>query len=231
MPSYDLYGKRATLDIGHRGSEILKLVKTGKADVGSAALGDTIKATDANIRIIHQSRDIPSSGIYLSSKLSESDRQTLKKLILNAPKDIQKANYGSGTEPDYTFFREIISKAQSIQICSDLTKNSVNLFCADSYKPITVTGKINGWSNKSSDRVLNLRESSGKIYRPTISPQILIEAIGNSEPIGIQAKEVQVKTATMPQRLADGSFEVKIRQARQLKVLATAIATTTNQPL
>ena len=94
-----------------------------------------------------------------------------------------------------------------------------------------MAGKINGWSNKSSDRVINLRESSGKIYRLTISPQILIEAIGNSEPIGIQGKEVQVKTATMPQRLADGSFQVKIRQARQLKVLATAIATTTNQPL
>ncbi|PSB35380.1 hypothetical protein [Chlorogloea sp. CCALA 695] len=112
-----------------------------------------------------------------------------------------------------------------------LDKNPVNLFCADSYKLITVTGKINGWSNKSSDRVPNLRESSGKIYRLTISPQILNEAISNSEPIGIQGKEVQIKTATMPQRLADGSFELKIRQARQLKVLATAIATTTNQAL
>lgn len=90
MPSYDLYGKRAILDIGHRGSEILKLVKTGKADVGSAALGDTIKATDANIRLIHQSRDIPSSGIYLSSKLSESDRQTLKNCSLTPQKIFKK---------------------------------------------------------------------------------------------------------------------------------------------
>lgn len=232
MPSYDLYRKSVIVDMGHRGSKILELVKIGRADVGAAALGDMIKAADPNIRIIHQSRDIPSSGVYLSSKLSEIDRSTIKKLLLDAPPDIQKqANYALGTEPDYSFFREIIGKAESIQICSDLTKNPVNLFCADSFKPITITGKINGWSNKSNTRVLNLRENSGKTYHITISPQVLAEAIGNSEPIGIQGKEVQIKPSSMPQEQADGTFELKITQARQLKIMATFSDSTPNQAL
>ncbi|WP_158260464.1 PhnD/SsuA/transferrin family substrate-binding protein [Chlorogloea sp. CCALA 695] len=77
MPSYDLYGKRATLYIGHRGSEILKLVKTGKADVGSAALGDTIKATDANIRI--SSIKVEISLVREFIYLLNSPNQTVKR--------------------------------------------------------------------------------------------------------------------------------------------------------
>lgn len=229
MPSYDLYGKKLTLDMGHRGSEILELVKTGRADVGAAAVGDTVKADDPSIRIIHQSRDIPSSGIYLSPKLSTSDRQTLKSVLLSAPQDIQKkANYGAGEEPDYSFFREIIAKAESVQICADFTKNPVNLFCADTYQPVTVAGKVNGWSLRANARILNLRESSGKTYRVAVSPQLLAEAIGNSEPIAIQGKQIQVKTSSTPQQLADGSFELKLTQARQLKILAITSRSATN---
>lgn len=223
MPAYDLFGKTLAADMGHRGSEILEMVKTGKADVGAAAVGDTVKADDPSIRIIHLSRDLPGSGVYLSPNLSTSDRQTIAKALLSVPQEIQKkANYGAGKEADYSFFREIISKAESIQICSDFTKNSVNFFCPDSYKPVTLAGKVNGWSHKSNTHVLNVREQSGKTYRVAVPPQLLAEATGNSDPLAIQGKEIQVKTSMTPQRLADGSFELELTQARQLNLLSSA---------
>lgn len=223
MPAYDLFGKTLAADMGHRGPEILEMVKTGKADVGAAAVGDTVKADDPSIRIIHLSRDLPGSGVYLSPNLSTSDRQTIAKALLSVPQEIQKkANYGAGKEADYSLFREIISKAESIQICSDFTKNPVNFFCPDSYKPVTLAGKVNGWSHKSNAHVLNVREQSGKTYRVAVPPQLLNEAIGNSDPLAIQGKEIQVKTGMTPQRLGDGSFELELTQARQLNMLISA---------
>lgn len=222
MPSYDLFGKSLTVDVGHRGQEILEMVKTGKADIGAAAVGDTVKTNGPSVRIIHLSRDIPSSGVYLSPSLTESDREVVKKVLLMAPQDIQKkANYGSGQEADYSFFRGIASRVEDILICSDFTKKSVDFFCPANYKPITLMGKVNGWSHRANAYVLNVREQSGKNYYVIVSGQLLAEAIGNSDPLAIQDKEIQVKTGMPPQRLVDGNFELKLNQARQITVLNT----------
>lgn len=221
MPSYDLYGKSLTVNMGHRGTEILEMVKAGKVDIGAAALGDTVRAEDPSVRVIHQSRDIPGAGVYLSPRLSDLDRQTLKKVLSSAPEAIQKkSNFGVGEEPDYAFFREIVTKVEHMQICSDFTKNPVSFFCADNYKPIVLIGTINGWSYRANALVLNLRESSGKVYRIDISPQLLAEVLGSPKPADIQGKEVQVITANAPQQLPNGSFRLKLSQARQIKVLA-----------
>lgn len=121
--------------------------------------------------------------------------------------------------------REIITKAENIQICSDFTKKPVNFFCTDKYQPITLSGKVNGWSRKADADILNVRESSGKNYRIALPPQLLAGAIGNSDPLAIQGKEIQVTTGNIPQQLTDGTFELKLTGARQLRVLATATKT------
>jgi len=130
MPVYDLYGKTLTVDMGHRGQKIREMVRTRKADLGAGALGDTVK-NDPDIRIIHLSRDIPGSGVYLSPELSESDTKAIQTVLLNAPKDFQKkANYGAGLEPNYTAFMEIIQRTEQVLGCSDFRKNPVSFFCA-----------------------------------------------------------------------------------------------------
>lgn len=142
MPAYDLYGKILTVKSDNRGQDIVEMVKTGKADIGAGAYGDTVK-NDPEIRIIQISCNIPSSGIYLSPTLVELDRQSITKALLNAPKVIQeKANYGQGEEPDYSNFLEIVRRVETVLSCSDFEKNLVKFFCSEAQNSQNVLDKV-----------------------------------------------------------------------------------------
>lgn len=120
MPAYDLFGKTLRVDMGHRSNKILEMVKTKQADVGSAALSNI--ENDNSFRIIHLSRQIPGSNVYLSSKLSILTGK-YSKVILDAPSSIkQQANYGAGEEPDYSNFVKISQKAEEVLKCADFQK-------------------------------------------------------------------------------------------------------------
>ena len=128
MPAYDLYGKTFSAKIA-RGESPMSMVSQGKADVGAAAIGDKLKANNSEFRIIHVSRNIPGSGVYLSPQFS-SQHDQIKQVLLAAPKSItKKANYGDVPEPNYSEFDKITDRVDSIIECVDFDKSPVNLFC------------------------------------------------------------------------------------------------------
>jgi len=128
VPVYDLFGKSLRVDIGHRSKEIKQLVKTGKANIGAAAYEAV--ASDKDFKIIHLSKAIPGASVYLSPKLSESDRQMITRVLLNAPKNIkEKANYGGGVEYDYSQLIKISQRTEQILKCANFQQNPVNFYC------------------------------------------------------------------------------------------------------
>ena len=130
MPAYDLYGKTFSAKIA-RGDSPMSMVAQAKAEVGAAVIGDKLKSNNSEFRIIHTSRAIPGSGVYLSPQFAP-EHQQIERVLLAAPKsirDIKKANYGDVPEPNYTEFDKITDRVDSIIKCVDFDKNPVNLFC------------------------------------------------------------------------------------------------------
>lgn len=130
MPAYDLYGKTFSAKIA-RGESPMSMVAQGKAEVGAAAIGDKLKSNNSDFRIIHTSRAIPGSGVYLSPQLAP-EHQQIERVLLAAPKSsrsVKKANYGDVPEANYTEFDKITDRVDSIIECVDFDKNPVNLFC------------------------------------------------------------------------------------------------------
>ncbi len=232
MPAYDLFGKTLRVDMGHRSHKILEMVKTEQADVGSAPLS-TIE-NDNSFRIIHLSRQIPGSNVYLSSKLSNSDREILKKVILDAPISIKKqANYGAGTEPDYSNFIKISQKAEEVLKCANFQKNPVNFYCPtfsinknilSQNDTSIILGRINGWSRKDSNtEQFSLSSTDNKNYLVLINRQIFNQIPGASNPIALQNQKVKV-TGIIPKKVSNSNFELTITQSHQLVILESSPA-------
>jgi serine/threonine protein kinase len=128
MPAYDLYGKTFSAKIA-RGESPMSMVLQGKAEVGAAAIGDKLKSNNSEFRIIHTSRNIPGSGVYLSPQLA-SQHEQMKQVLLAASKKItKKVNYGDVPEPNYTEFDKITDRVDSIIECVDFDKTPTHLFC------------------------------------------------------------------------------------------------------
>jgi ABC-type phosphate/phosphonate transport system substrate-binding protein len=128
MPVYDLYGKTFSAKIA-RNESPRSMVSQSKAEVGTVAIGDQLKPNNPEFRIIHTSRDIPGSGVYLSPQLA-SQHQQIKQVLLAASKNItKKVNYGNVPEPNYTEFDKIIDRVDSIIECVDFDKTPTHLFC------------------------------------------------------------------------------------------------------
>ncbi|WP_138504405.1 phosphate/phosphite/phosphonate ABC transporter substrate-binding protein [Nostoc sp. PA-18-2419] len=227
VPAYDLFGKSLRVDMGHRGKDIKDLVKTGKADVGAAAYEAV--ANDKDLRIIHLSKDIPGSNVYLSPKLSESDRQIITKILLNAPENIRKqANYDSGEEHDYSQLIKISQRTEEILKCANFQQNPVNFYCSDSppnqqfnnsNNISKILGRINGWSHQDSEtETFKLSGKDNKVYQIVIPRKILDQVPGASNPIALQGKEVKIINVA-PQKAQAGMFELKLTQPNQLNVL------------
>ncbi|AFZ27251.1 micrococcal nuclease-like nuclease [Cylindrospermum stagnale PCC 7417] len=227
IPAYDLFGKSLKVNMGHRGKDIKDLVKTGKADLGAAAY-DTVK-NDKAFKIIHLSKQVPGSSVYLSPKLSESDREIIKKLMLDAPDNIKKqANYGSGEEPNYSQLIHISRKAEEVLRCANFQINPVNFFCSKSkntpVQPLNTSntemlGQINGWSRRDSEtETFNLSGKDNKVYQIVIPRKILNQVPGASNPIALQGKEVKIINV-VPQKTQRGILELKITQPNQLNLL------------
>jgi len=228
MPVYDLYGKVLNVDYGNRGSEIRRLVKLGEVDLGAAAIssfGDAAEE-DSEIRFIHQSRDIPGSGVYLSQKLSASDREVIMRLMLNAPEEIKRyenSNYDIGEEPNYDYFRDIIKRVNDILICSDFSKNPVSLFCPPGFEPTIMTGEVNGWSARHpSSVVLRVSQENGEGFNVDIPQrtlqQILQQTIGSSNFRKLQHRIVTTRTPMEPSRDENGILTVKVTQPTQFQI-------------
>ncbi len=96
---------------------------------------------NSDFDIIDKSRDIPGSGVYLSPKLSAADRKLIAQVLLEAPesvRDEKNANYGEGNEPDYSQFRQITHRVESILSCVNWEKRSILFSCPGQETGITV---------------------------------------------------------------------------------------------
>ncbi|WP_413162509.1 phosphate/phosphite/phosphonate ABC transporter substrate-binding protein [Capilliphycus salinus ALCB114379] len=224
MPVYDLYGKTLRVKAGNRSSQIREMVKTGKVDVGASSF-DLVKDNPA-FRVIHVSRKIPGSGVYLSPKLSNSDQTTLKKVLLDAPAIIkQQANYDVGQEPDYTMFVGISRRAEEVLSCADFSQNPINFFCPSSnpqnltaFNDTTITGKVNGFSYVDNDTLhLKLSGKDGNLYRVVVARKILNQVKNAPPPPGLINKTLQV-IGVQPVEV-NSRLELKVEQANQLQVL------------
>ncbi len=216
MPSYDLFGKRLNVKMGHRSPEIVEMVKSGKADIGAAAYSDVIKK-EHSLRVIQLSRNIPGSGVYLSPSLSESDRKIISKALIDAPKEIkQKANYVESPEIDYSIFSGIVSRVEKILSCSDFSKNPVDFYCTDRKG---IVGQVNGMSqiNQQTTR-LSVKGKDGSLYYVLVSPQILNQIPGAGSAIALQNKNIKLLDTT-PQKLDDGKLQITIAQPGKMEVL------------
>ena len=192
MPVYDLYGKTLTANVGNRGEAIIEMVKSGELDVGSAAIGDSVRPNDPELRIIHVSRTIPTSGVYASPNLSNSDQTNLRQLMLNAPEEIQtRANYEYGEEPDYTNFSQIVERVEEILVCADFTRNPVFVGCSSDIQ--ILEGVINGVSMQGNNSLLKLT-AGGEIYNLSLPVELGQEIFGSDRLVDIQGKAVQVRT-------------------------------------
>ena len=225
MPVFDLYGKTLNVDYGNRGGAIKEMVKSGEADVGAVAITSFAEGvaggSDPDLRLIHQSRNIPSSAVYLSPQLSSSDQQTLNQVLLNAPEEVKEfsnSNYGAGEEPDFTEFRKVMNRVNEILICSNFSDNPVQLFCPEGFEPITISGKVNGWTTRNNSIVLKLTTQEGEIYNASITRQFLQESTGISTPSELQGQIVEVTVPKAKANNDNGTSIVNINQPNQLKL-------------
>ncbi|ELR96711.1 protein kinase [Gloeocapsa sp. PCC 73106] len=220
MPSYVLYGRTITVDLGNRGQGIVDKIKSGEAEVGAAAIGDSIRKDDPELRIIHVSSKIPGGGVYLSPELSQRDKESLKKVMLSASAEIQKeANYGPNIpEPDYTEFRKIMDRVDTILVCSDFSKNPVQFFCPENVTISNIKGTVNGVSLKDGKYLLRTADQNNNVYYFKIAEDLFESIVGSSDLTKIQGKNVEINTPSLP--IANQiEFILEINQPQQFQIL------------
>lgn len=220
MPAYKLYGKTVSVNTGNRGPDIVNKIKQGDVDAGAAAIGDSIRKDDPELRIIHVSGAIPGSGVYLSPDLSRSDRQSLTQVMLNASEDIkEKANYGGDSpEPDYTEFRKVMARVDEILICSDFSKNPVNFFCPDDLTISEIRARVNGASFKDNQYLLRVVGGDNQIYNVTLDPDLFQSIVGSDKLTDIHNKNLVITIPGEPTQTETG-LHIPITQAQQLQIL------------
>lgn len=221
MPSYTLYGKKLTVDRGHRGKEIRAMVKSGKADVGAVGYPERINDNDLEFRIINKSRNIPGSGVYLSPKLSSQDRELLKYALLKDPQAVtafKQANYGAGEEPDYSQFKQITNRVQSMLTCVDWSQKQISFYCPE--KETGIIGKVISALPDSTDSKqahLELKISDAQTYK-VLLPLVLINQIpGGGSLLNLKNKQVRL-IDVKPSKSSDGKLKIKIDRASQIKI-------------
>jgi len=221
VPIYDLYGKRLSVSTGHRGSKIVEMVKNDQANIGSAAVSDNRISGEKDLRLISQSREIPGSGVYVSSRLSPPDQEVIQQAMSKSPDEIkEKSNYDVGEEPDYTQFRILIQRVDEILICSDFSKNPVDLYCPEGFEAQVVEGEINGWKSKDNGFILNIKDTTdGSIqHQVYLSREILHEVFSINNPILIVGKVIQTQTPKSTTTIDEYPLIV-IKNSSQINIL------------
>ncbi|MEH2374653.1 phosphate/phosphite/phosphonate ABC transporter substrate-binding protein, partial [Nostoc sp.] len=190
MPAYNLYGKSMIVTAGHRSSKIRELVANKQADIG-AVVYTTIK-DDPQFRVIEISREIPSTGVYLSPKLTPTVQKQIQNILENAPKKIkEQANYDTGKEPDYKEFRTIALRVDQVLSCANFSRNPVQFFCNATSQGIL--GRVAGFTNQGNAMIrLRLERENHKTCQVFVSSQTLNKITDGSSPEIINRKQVNI---------------------------------------
>jgi|GEM_PF-872389 len=216
MPTYDLYGKSASVTVGHRSSKIKELVARRQAGVGTAVYSSV--KDDSKFRVIHVSREIPGAGVYLSPKLSPTDQGKIDQLLIDAPEEIKKqANYGKGSEPDYEVFRTISVRADEVMACANFNRNPVQFFCNEPHQGII--GKLSGFTNQTNGMIrFRLEQENSKICNVIVPLQTLSGVPNGTSPGILNGKRVNI-IGVQPKESKEGNCELAITNSKQLVVL------------
>lgn len=214
MPAYDLYGKSMTVTAGHRSSKIREQVAKGQADIG-AVVYSTVK-DDPQFRVIQVSREIPSTGVYLSPKLTPATQNQIQNILENAPKKIkEQANYDTGEEPEYKEFRTIALRANQVLSCANFSINPVQFFCNAN----GIIGRVAGFTNQSNGMIrLRLERENHQTCQVFVFSQTLNKITDGSSPENINRKQVNI-IGLEPIELEDGTCQLTIENPTQLVVL------------
>jgi serine/threonine-protein kinase len=204
-PLYDLYGSTLRLDLNNTTDQIIKKVTSGQADAGS---GFTNSLQNDKLRSIDESGSYPLSGVYLSPNLTSQEQSLIKKVLLDAPSNIQKAaEYGEGKQVDYTLFRIKQKRISDIISCVNWRQQSpVKLSCW--------TGIVNGYSLNGDSIKLKMQGDDKNIYY-VVLPQSVLKQIGYSSAHDLNSKKIGVIVSPT------GSGDVKefqVTDSSQIKI-------------
>lgn len=215
MPVYDLYGKSFNLSRGNRGSRIPDMVLQGKVDVGAGNENRISKIP--NLRIIHTSRDLPTSGVYLAPTLTPQERKEIAQILLAAPTVLQRqTHYGAGDPIDYTEYRRINQRVEEVTSCTSWPENNdlkqISLFC----RPIA--GVMSGYVAQEDVVNFSLQGEDGKTYRVVLPRSIMRQDASLSAPGAINFKRVTISNVQpVP---VNGVPELRITEPGQMTVAA-----------
>lgn len=218
-PIYMLYGKTLRVDMKHRGREIFALVRTGKVDMGAAAIGDTIQLNDPSIRIIAESVNLPGSGVYTSPSLTKQDRAIIQQALLEAPSDIRDgkhANYGPADDIDYTELKVLIRKAEAIVACNDFDTGVVRFACI---QDPPIQAQVVDFENITDGTYeFTLVGEGNTKYLMLVTAKTLNQIPQVGTPFALKGQRVAIRNAT-PKSLPDGSLEIRLDSPEQITLL------------
>jgi serine/threonine protein kinase len=211
MPVYDLYGKSFNLSRGNRGNRIQEMVLAGKVEVGAGSENRISKVP--NLRIIHTSRDLPTSGVYLAPTLTAQERKEISQILLSAPAVLQRqSHYGTGQPIDYSEYRRITQRVEEVTSCTSWPENQdikpISLFC----RPIA--GVMNGYVAQDDVVNFSLQGEDGKIYRVVLPRSIMRQDASLSAPGAINFKRVTI--ANVQPIPVNGVPEIRITEPGQM---------------
>ncbi|MBE9011338.1 PhnD/SsuA/transferrin family substrate-binding protein [Pseudanabaenaceae cyanobacterium LEGE 13415] len=193
VPVFDSYGRTLRVEPNNptpvaAGISVLE----GRADVGvlpaewiteepSNNLPERFRAIRqrlrGGLRLISASRSIPTAGVYFSPKISQSDQETLRKALLEAPEETRRAaRYREGASGDYSELVKIAERVDQFLACTDPTKwksgDRIQFSCSNA-----LTGRVNGFGFADENtNYLTLQVDGGKAHRVVVPKQILADA-------------------------------------------------------
>jgi serine/threonine protein kinase len=217
MPVYDLYGKSIVLNRGNR--QIHQLVAQGRTEVGVGTerrIKELIGKGEA-FRIIHTSRALPMSGVYLAPTLTAQERKELTQIMLSAPVVLQQqTHYAAGEPIDYSNFQRITQRVEEITSCTNWPEpkvsERVDLFC----RP--VAGVMRGYVARENTVNFTLQGDDGKTYRVVLARSVMRQDAALSAPGSVNFKRVSIANVQPIQ--VDGVTELRITAPGQMTIAA-----------
>jgi hypothetical protein len=216
MPVYDLYGASLQVMANLNSTDIYRVVQEGKADIGVGVANEQLPE---GLKVIKTTRDLPSSGVYLSPQLSPQDARRLTQLILNAPATVkQSANYDRGSPPNYEYFRGIVSRVREVSACSNFAKSPVPFTCGNQVTT-TIEGTISNVEISGEFQYLSVEQPSGETCKVAIKTPILKMVLRYHSVFELKGQTFRFYVGFPQGQSCSAQFPKEIYQPNQIEIL------------
>jgi mRNA-degrading endonuclease RelE of RelBE toxin-antitoxin system len=224
VPSYMLYGKTLRVDRPYRGSEIIDRVRQGNVDLGAASIDD-VKRAGAGFRIVAESNPIPGASVYISPRLTPSERQAIVAALLDAPAAVKKeAEYDRSAEPNYAAFLPVRQRSEEVLACADFTKNPVDFYCKNPpltpQLPTSLRGTIVAVNPIGDDRLflsLSVPSEPNIRYSVIVSRAILNQVPNAPAPTALKGTKIKLYLAIV-KVLPDNNRQIEVTTPGSISV-------------